>query len=53
MHNHPSGNVHPSGADIAETRRIASLLENLDLRLEDHLIVSGNAIFSMRGAMLI
>jgi DNA repair protein RadC len=53
MHNHPSGNVHPSGADIAETRRIASLLENLDLCLEDHLIVSGNAIFSMRGAMLI
>jgi DNA repair protein RadC len=53
MHNHPSGNTHPSKSDIAETRRISFLLENLDLRLEDHLIVSGNAIFSMRGAMLI
>jgi DNA repair protein RadC len=53
MHNHPSGDPRPSRADIEETRRIASLLQNLDLRLEDHLIVSGNAIFSMRGAMLI
>lgn len=53
MHNHPSGNVRPSAADITETRKIAFLLENLDLRLEDHLIVTGNAIFSMRGAMLI
>lgn len=53
MHNHPSGSVKPSAADIDETRRIAFLLGNLDLRLEDHLIVSGNSIFSMRGAMLI
>lgn len=53
MHNHPSGNAHPSAADVKETRRIAFLLENLDLCLEDHLIVSGNSIFSMRGAMLL
>ena len=50
MHNHPSGNPEPSRRDIAETRRIASLLDNLDLRLEDHLIVAGNTIFSMRKA---
>lgn len=53
MHNHPSGNVLPSLADIEETRRIAFLLSNLDMTLEDHLIVSGNTIYSMRGAMLI
>jgi DNA repair protein RadC len=53
MHNHPSGNVLPSPADIEETRRIAFLLSNLDMTLEDHLIVSGNTIYSMRGAMLL
>lgn len=53
MHNHPSGNPHPSDEDVKETRRIAELLENLDLRLHDHVIVSGCRIFSMRGAGLI
>lgn len=53
MHNHPSGDARPSKADIDETRRISFLLENLDLRLEDHLVVAGNAIFSMRGANLV
>lgn len=53
MHNHPSGNVKPSAADIEETRRIAHLLANLDMQLEDHLIVADNTIFSMRGADLL
>lgn len=53
MHNHPSGNVKPSKSDIEETRRIAYLLASLDLHLADHLVVAGNAIFSMRGAGLI
>lgn len=53
MHNHPSGNPAPSQRDIAETRRIAFLLESLDLRLEDHVIVAGNTIFSMRKANFI
>ena len=53
MHNHPSGNPTPSAADIAETRRISGLLESLDLRLQDHLIISGRAIFSMRGGKLL
>ena len=53
MHNHLSGNAHPSPEDIKETLRIKALLENLDLQLQDHLIVSGNTIFSMRGARII
>lgn len=53
MHNHPSGDVRPSESDVSETRKIASLLASLDLILEDHLIVSGGSIFSMREAMLI
>lgn len=53
MHNHPSGDPQPSAADIDETRRIAALLKQLDLRLHDHLIVAANTIFSMRGANLL
>lgn len=53
MHNHPSGDVKPSATDIEETRRIAYVLTNLDMQLEDHLIVAENKIFSMRGAKLL
>ncbi|WP_082337259.1 JAB domain-containing protein [Porphyrobacter sp. AAP60] len=53
MHNHPSGEVKPSATDIEETRRIAYVLANLDMQLEDHLIVAENKIFSMRGAKLL
>lgn len=53
MHNHPSGDVEPSVADVEETRRIADVLMNLDMPLVDHLIVSDNAIFSMKGAGLL
>lgn len=53
MHNHPSGDARPSQTDIDETRRIAELLGSVELRLEDHLVVAGNTIFSMRGADLI
>lgn len=53
IHNHPSGNVTPSIMDIEETRRIAYVLGSLDMDLEDHLIVAGSRIFSMKGAMLI
>lgn len=53
MHNHPSGEARPSRTDVEETRRIAALLETVELRLEDHLVVAGNTIFSMRGADLL
>ena len=53
MHNHPSGQVKPSAADVNETRRIGYILASLDMRLEDHLIVSEHKIFSMKEAMLV
>ena len=53
MHNHPSGDVKPSVADVDETRRIAYILSSLDMHLEDHLIVGEGKIFSMKGAKLI
>lgn len=52
-HNHPSGSVRPSAADIAATRRIGMLVEAARVRLVDHLIVSGSDVFSMRRAGLL
>jgi DNA repair protein RadC len=52
-HNHPSGSVRPSAADIAATRRIGVLAQAARVRLVDHLIVSGSDVFSMRHAGLL
>lgn len=52
-HNHPSGNVHPSGTDIALTKRIVQMLELMDVAVIDHIICSGERFTSMfeRGFM--
>lgn len=39
-HNHPSGNMKPSAADIELTKRIKEGAKILDIKLLDHLIVS-------------
>ena len=52
-HNHPSGDHHPSSADLIFTRRFAALCNPLDLELADHLIVAGKSIFSMKRAGLL
>ena len=46
-HNHPSGMLEPSGADQTITRIIKETLALLDVRVLDHLIVSGNKTKSM------
>lgn len=46
MHNHPSGNLQPSQADIELTRRLRKAGEILDLPLLDHLIVSEKGYYS-------
>jgi len=38
-HNHPSGNMKPSKADIDLTKKIKAGGEMLDLKLIDHLII--------------
>lgn len=38
-HNHPSGNIKPSDADIRFTSKIAQAAELLDIKLLDHLII--------------
>ncbi|MEH6800026.1 MAG: DNA repair protein RadC [Halopseudomonas sabulinigri] len=52
-HNHPSGNPEPSQADIALTHRVQTALQTIDVRLLDHLVVSGsNSVsFAERGLL--
>ena len=52
-HNHPSGNVRPSQADIDMTRQIKEAAETVDIKLIDHVIVSKNLTFSFKDAGLI
>jgi len=46
IHNHPSGSLKPSQADIELTRRLRQAGTLLDLPLLDHLIVSERGYFS-------
>lgn len=46
MHNHPSGSLQPSQADIDLTQRLKKAGEVLDVPLLDHLIVSERGYFS-------
>lgn len=52
-HNHPSGNVTPSRADLVATREIASALMLIGVTVDDHQITAGDQIFSFRAAGLI
>ena len=45
-HNHPSGNLQPSEADIALTQRLYQSGKLLDLPLLDHLIISERGYYS-------
>jgi len=45
-HNHPSGNVKPSKADIQLTRKITQAGEVLDLSVLDHLILTDECYYS-------
>ena len=45
-HNHPSGNLKPSEADIKLTRKLKEAGNYLDIVLLDHIIVSKNGYYS-------
>ena len=47
-HNHPGGNVTPSKSDIEFTRSIKALCQELEIRLHDHIIISGDRWTSFR-----
>lgn len=46
-HNHPSGNLHPSEADKALTRKLQKAGEFLDIKVLDHLIINPESYFSL------
>ncbi len=53
-HNHPSGDPRPSRADLAATRRLATGLAALGVRLVEHLVLArAGGVFSMREAGLL
>ncbi|HOX77197.1 MAG TPA: JAB domain-containing protein [Bacteroidales bacterium] len=45
-HNHPSGNLHPSEADIQLTRKMKEAGILLDLPVLDHIIISSEGYYS-------
>lgn len=45
-HNHPSGTLKPSQADIKLTKKLKTAGESLDIKVLDHLIITEKAYFS-------
>ena len=52
VHNHPSGIAEPSRADRAMTERLKSVLELVDVRVLDHIVVGEECVsFAERGLL--
>ena len=47
-HNHPSGDIEPSGDDFLITNRLKLAGEILGIEIVDHLIVAKNSFFSFK-----
>jgi DNA repair protein RadC len=45
-HNHPSGNLKPSRADIDFTKKISKILHAIEIRVLDHMIITRDSHFS-------
>lgn len=45
-HNHPSGNLKPSGCDIKMTAKIKDAAKTLDIALLDHVVLTSDSHFS-------
>lgn len=46
-HNHPSGLLNPSNADIEVTKKIIDIFEKMDLQVCDHIIVNKTEYYSL------
>jgi DNA repair protein RadC len=46
FHNHPSGNLNPSDADIQLTKKMAEAGKIMDITVLDHLIITQTSYFS-------
>jgi DNA repair protein RadC len=47
-HNHPSGSLTPSDADIRVTKKLEEALSLIDIKLLDHVIFSQKEMYSMK-----
>lgn len=45
-HNHPSGNLRPSQADLDLTKKLNGMLFELGIKLLDHIIITSDGFFS-------
>jgi DNA repair protein RadC len=48
VHNHPSGDVTPSGADLELTRLLLCSSKVMGIALDDHLVISSTRFLSLR-----
>lgn len=46
-HNHPSGNINPSEADVKVTKKLKQAAEFMDINIVDHLILTEDSYYSM------
>ena len=53
VHNHPSGDPTPSGADIRMTKEIVAIAKPLGISVHDHIIVGREGHASLKGLRLI
>lgn len=49
VHNHPSGDPSPSGADVSVTKEIVAAAKTLNIAVHDHLIVGRHGVESLKG----
>ncbi len=47
FHNHPSGEAEPSQSDKDITKRVSSVLDEIDVRVIDHIIIAASGVVSM------
>ena len=47
VHNHPSGNLKPSQADISLTRKLKEAGKHLDISVLDHIIIAHSGFYSL------
>jgi DNA repair protein RadC len=52
-HNHPSGSLNPSGADMVVTKKLKAAAEFMDIKLLDHIIISRNGYCSFSDKLLL
>jgi len=48
VHNHPSGDPTPSGADVTMTRQLVEAGRTLNIRVHDHLVVGREGVASFK-----